>query len=108
MFEDETWAELVEPFENMLSYSSSYWYKSPHFTNQMFSKKPFPYFNVLVFTYSSNLVHTNKYVNGNQQHCVINKVRTYHDEVEKAVANFLASKLKEYWLKDGCSLLKGW
>ncbi len=47
-----------------------------------------------VFTYSSELVLVNEYVNGNQQHYVINKVRNYHDEVEKVVADFFASKLK--------------
>ncbi len=47
-----------------------------------------------VFTYSSKVVPTNEYVNGNQQHCVINKVRNYYDEVEEAVADFHASKLK--------------
>ncbi len=26
-FEDKTWAELVDPFENLFSYSSSYWCK---------------------------------------------------------------------------------
>ncbi len=61
-----------------------------------------------VFTYSSNFVLISEYVNGNRQHCVIHKVRNYHDEVEKAVADFHVSKLKEYWLKMFCSLRKGW
>ncbi len=47
-----------------------------------------------VFTLFSDFVLINEYVIGNQQHCVINNVHNYHDEVEKAVADFLASKLK--------------
>ncbi len=46
------------------------------------------------FSYSSELVLVYEYVTGNQQCCVIRKVRNYHDEVEKAIANFHASKLK--------------
>ncbi len=38
----------------------------------------------------------------------INKARNNYDEDEKTAADFLASKLKEFWLKDMCSLLKGW
>ncbi len=48
----------------------------------------------LVLSYSTDLSHINEYVTGNQQHCVINKVRNYHDVVEKAVADFYASTLK--------------
>ncbi len=47
-----------------------------------------------VFAYSSELVLINECVNINQQHCVINKVRNYHGEVEKTVADFYASELK--------------
>ncbi len=47
-----------------------------------------------VLAYSSEVVLIIEYVNGNQQHCIINKVRNYHDEVEKAVADFYASNLK--------------
>ncbi len=50
-----------------------------------------------VFIYSSGLVLNNDYVIGNKQHRIINKVCNYHDEVEKAVADFLAPKLKENW-----------
>ncbi len=53
-----------------------------------------------VFTYSSDLLLINKYVYGNQQRCPINKARNYDDEVEKAVADSLVSKRKEYWFKD--------
>ncbi len=38
---------------------------------------------------------------------VFNRVHIYHDDVDKLVADFLASKLKEHRLKDVCSLLKG-
>ncbi len=47
-----------------------------------------------VFTSSSELVLIKEYVNGNQRRRVTNKVRNHHDEVEKAVADFYASKLK--------------
>ncbi len=50
-----------------------------------------------VFIYFSELVLNIEYVIGNKQHRIINKVRNYHDEVEKAVADFLAPKLKENW-----------
>ncbi len=50
-----------------------------------------------VFIYSSELVLNNEYVIVNNQHRIINKVRNYHDEVEKAVADFLVPKLKENW-----------
>ncbi len=50
-----------------------------------------------VFIYSSELVLNNEYVFGNKQHRIINKVRNYHDEVEKAVADFFAPKLKVNW-----------
>ncbi len=60
-----------------------------------------------IFTFSSVLVFIFEYINDNQQHCITNIVRNYDGEVEKAVADFLASKLKEYWLKYICSLLKG-
>ncbi len=50
-----------------------------------------------VFVYSSELVLSNEYEIGNKQHRIINKVRNYHDEVEKAVADFLAPKLEENW-----------
>ncbi len=52
-------------------------------------------FSVSIF--SSELVLNNEYVIDNKQHRIINKVRNYHDEVEKAVADFLAPKLKENW-----------
>ncbi len=51
----------------------------------------------LVFIYSSELVLNNEYVIDNKQHRILNKVRNYHDEVENAVADFLAPKLKENW-----------
>ncbi len=54
-------------------------------------------FILSVLTYSSDLVRINKYAHGNQQHYLINKVRNYHEKVEKAVADFLAAELKEYW-----------
>ncbi len=60
-----------------------------------------------VFTFSFDLVLINTYAYGNQQHCLINKVHNYDDEVEEAVAEFEASNLKEYWFKDIFSLLKG-
>ncbi len=47
--------------------------------------------------YSSEMVLSNKYEIGNKQQRIINEVRNYHDEVEKAVADFLAPKLKENW-----------
>ncbi len=50
-----------------------------------------------VFIYSSELVLNNEYVIGNKQHRIINKVRNYHDEVEKAVVDFLAPTFKENW-----------
>ncbi len=49
------------------------------------------------FIFSSELVLNNEYVNGNKQHRIINKVRNNRDEVEKAVAAFLAPKLKANW-----------
>ncbi len=52
------------------------------------------------FTYSSDLVLINKYLYGNQQHCLISTVRNYHDEVEEAEADFLASKLKKILVKE--------
>ncbi len=94
MFEDESSAKLVNPFENVLSYSFSFCKTSTHFTKQIFSKAPLGYISFSVFTYSSELVLINGYVNGNEQHCVINKVHNNHDEVEKAIADFHASKLK--------------
>ncbi len=48
-----------------------------------------------VFIYSSELKLNNEYVIGNKQHRVTYKVRNYHDEVEKAVPDFLAPNLKE-------------
>ncbi len=51
-----------------------------------------------VFIYSSELVLNNEYVIGSKQHQIINKVRNYHDEIEKAVVYLLASMLNEYWL----------
>ncbi len=50
-----------------------------------------------VFIFSSVLVLNNEYVFSNKQHRIINKARNYHDEVEKAVADFLAAKLTENW-----------
>ncbi len=94
MFEDETSAKLVDLFENVLSYSSSYLKFSPHFTKQILSKEPLVYLLFSVFTYPCELLLIIEYVNGNQQQCVVNKVRNYHDEVEKAVTDFQASKLK--------------
>ncbi len=47
-----------------------------------------------VFIYFSELALNIEYVIGKKQHRIINKVRNYHDEVEKAVAYFRASKLK--------------
>ncbi len=47
-----------------------------------------------VFTYSSELVLINEYINGNQKHYVTSKVRNYHGVVEKAVADLYASTLK--------------
>ncbi len=58
------------------------------------------------FLPKNHLVLINEYVHGNQQHCVINKVRNYHDEIEKAVADFHAFKLKLYCLKGISCLLK--
>ncbi len=94
MFEDETSAKPVNSFENVLSLSSSYWKISPHFKNNIFPKNHSFTLLFSVFKYSSELVLINEYVYGNQQHCVINKVRNYHDEVKKAVTDFHASKLK--------------
>ncbi len=94
MLEDETSAKLVDPFENVLSYSSSYW-KLRHILQIDFFQRTFRLLNFFsVFPYFSELVLINECVNGNQQHCVINTVRNYHDEVEKAVADFHASRLK--------------
>ncbi len=59
-------------------------------------EEPIAQFNLLVFTYSADLIFIDEYVNGNQQRCVINKVLNYHEGVEKAEAGSLASKLKEY------------
>ncbi len=50
----------------------------------------------------------NYYVYGNQQHCFINTACNNRDEVEKPVADFQASNLKEFLLKDIRSLVKGW
>ncbi len=50
-----------------------------------------------VFIFSSELVVNNEYVIGNKKNRIINKVRNYHDEVEKAFADFLAPKLKANW-----------
>ncbi len=97
MFGDEMWVELVDSFENVLPYSSLYWYKSRYFTNQLFFKEPLSFSIFSVLTYSSNLELANEYVYGNYNNDTVHK---YHDEVEKAVADLLASKLKEYWLKD--------
>ncbi len=60
-----------------------------------------------VFIYSSELVLTNEYVIGTKQQRIINEVCNDHDEVEKAVADFLAPKLTANWKKDVCSLLTG-
>ncbi len=62
--------------------------------NNFFSKEPLVYLSFSVFIYSSELALNNDNVIGNKQHRIINKIRNYHDEVEKAVAAFLAPKLK--------------
>ncbi len=63
--------------------------------NNFFSRNHLFTYLFSVFIYSSELVPINEYVIGNKRHRIINKVRNYHDEVEKAVADFLAPKLKE-------------
>ncbi len=97
MFEDETSANLVDPFENVLRAYSSYWKTSPHSTKQFFPRNHLFTYLFSVFIYFSELIHTNEYVIDNKQHRIINKVRNYHDEIEKAGADFLAPKLKENW-----------
>ncbi len=97
MFEDESSANLVDPFENVLPAYSSYWKTWPHFTKQFFPRNRLFTHLFLVFIYSSELVLNNEYVIDNKQHRIINKVRNYHDEVENAVADWLAPKLKENW-----------
>ncbi len=97
MFEDERSANLVDPLENVLPAYSSYWKTSPHFTKHFFPRNHLFTYLCSVFIYSSELVLNNEYVIGNKQHRIINKVRNYHDEVEKAVADFLVPKLKENW-----------
>ncbi len=107
LFKDEARAVLVDPFENVLSFSSSFWYKSLYFTNHFFPENHSLIFMISVFICSFYLARIDKYVYGNQQHCFIYKVRNQAVEVEKAVTNILASKFKENWLKNICSLLKG-
>ncbi len=65
--------------------------------NNFFPKNHLFTYLLSVFIYSSELVHINEYVIGNKQHQITKIVRNYHDEVEKAVADFLAPKLKENW-----------
>ncbi len=97
MFVDESSANFVDPFENVLPAHSSYWKNSPHFTKLFLLRKHLFTYLFSVFIYFSELVNIKEYVIGNKQHRIINKVRKYHDEVEKAVADFLAPKLKENW-----------
>ncbi len=58
------------------------------------------------FTYSLGIVLINKYACSNQQHYLINKINYCDDEVEKAVVDFLAFRLKEYWVKISEAYLK--
>ncbi len=97
MFEDESSTSLVDPFENMLPAYSLNWKLRLILQNNFFPRNHLFTFLFSVFIYSSELVLNNEYVIGNKQHRIINKVRNCHDEVEKAVADFLAPKLKENW-----------
>ncbi len=78
MLEDELIAELVDCAPNT-------------FYQPTFSKEPIAYSMFSLFAYSVDLVLINKYGLGNQQHCLIHKLCHFHDEVQKAVADFLAS-----------------
>ncbi len=75
MVEDKTWARLVDPRENVPSFSSSYGYKPPQFADH-FVKEPLAY---LIFRSLHNLltVFIIKYVYGNQQHFLIDKARSF-------------------------------
>ncbi len=52
-----------------------------------------------VFIYSSELVLNNEYVIGNKQHRIINKVRNYHDEVEKSCRCFFGTQTQRKLVK---------
>ncbi len=65
--------------------------------NSFFPRKNLFTYLFSVLIYSSELVLYNEYVIDNKRHRIINNIRNYHDGVEKAVADFLAPKLKENW-----------
>ncbi len=74
--------------------------KRRHILQTFFFKEPLGYFNFSVFSYSSDPMLINKYVCGNHEHCVIKKVRNYHNVIiVKAAAAFPATKLEKILIK---------